>query len=79
MDSLIEYNQFSEFISTMINIRDDELLFEVWLHKCYDKTFNEFKKDIQLSSDAQAGYMDEDDVKTTVKKSKDILSGFTPR
>ena len=79
MDSLIENNQFSEFISTMINIRDDELLFEVWLHKCYDKTFNEFKKDIQLSSDAQAGYMDEDDIKTTVKKSKDILSGFTPR
>ena len=78
MDSLIENNQFSDFISTMINNRNDELLFEVWLHKCYDKTFNEFKASLNTDND-QVEYFSEDEIKTTINKSKDILSGFTPR
>lgn len=78
-DELIESNQFNDFIITLNTKYIEDIEYDLWLHKVYDKSFEEFKKDIQLSSDAQAGYMDEDDVKTTVKKSKDILSGFTPR
>ena len=57
----------------------EDLEYDLWLHKVYDKSFEEFKKDISISRDAQAGYMDEEDVKATVKKSNEILSNFTPQ
>lgn len=57
----------------------EDLEYDLWLHKVYDKSFEEFKKDINISRDAQAGYMNEDDVKATVKKSNEILSNFTPQ
>ena len=57
----------------------EDLEYELWLHKVYDKSFEEVKKDISISRDAQAGYMNEEDVKATVKKSNEILSNFTPQ
>ena len=78
-DELIESNQFNDFIMTLNTKYIEDLEYELWLHKVYDKSFEEFKKDISISRDAQAGYMDEEDVKATVKKSNEILSNFTPQ
>ena len=78
-DELIESNQFNDFIVTLNTKYIEELEYELWLHKVYDKSFEEFKKDISISRDAQAGYMNEEDVKATVKKSNEILSNFTPQ
>ena len=78
-DELIESNQFNDFIMTLNTKYIEDLEYELWLHKVYDKSFEEFKKDISISRDAQAGYMNEDDVKATVKKSNEILSNFTPQ
>ena len=78
-DELIESNQFNDFIVTLNTKYIEDLEYELWLHKVYDKSFEEFKKDISISRDAQAGYMNEDDVKATVKKSNEILSNFTPQ
>ena len=59
----------------------EELEYDVWLHRpeTYGKSFDDFKKDIHLSKDAQIGYMDGEDVKTTLRKSNDILSNFKPQ
>ena len=78
-DELIESNQFNDFIVTLNTKYIEDLEYELWLHKVYDKSFEEFKKDISISRDAQAGYMNEEDVKATVKKSNEILSNFTPQ
>ena len=78
-DELIESNQFNDFIVTLNTKYIEDLEYDLWLHKVYDKSFEEFKKDISISRDAQAGYMNEEDVKTTVKKSNEILSNFTPQ
>lgn len=78
-DELIESNQFNDFIITLNTKYIEDLEYELWLHKVYDKSFEEFKKDISISRDAQAGYMNEEDVKATVKKSNEILSNFTPQ
>jgi len=78
-DELIESNQFNDFIMTLNTKYIEDLEYELWLHKVYDKSFEEFKKDISISRDAQAGYMNEEDVKATVKKSNEILSNFTPQ
>ena len=78
-DELIESNQFNDFIVTLNTKYIEDLEYDLWLHKVYDKSFEEFKKDISISRDAQAGYMNEEDVKATVKKSNEILSNFTPQ
>ena len=78
-DELIESNQFNDFIVTLNTKYIEDLEYNLWLHKVYDKSFEEFKKDISISRDAQAGYMNEEDVKATVKKSNEILSNFTPQ
>ena len=78
-DELIETNQFSDFISTLNDKVIEDLEYELWLHKIYDKSFEQFKKDVIMSRDAQAGYMDENEIKTTVKKSNEILSSFKPQ
>lgn len=76
---LIKNNKFSDFINTLYDKHIEELNYEYWLHRVFDKSYPEFIKEIQLSNDAQRGYMDEEDVKATVNKSKDILSNFTPQ
>ena len=78
-DELIESNQFNDFIVTLNTKYIEDLEYDLWLHKVYDKSFEEFKKDISISRDAQAGYMDEEDVKATVKKANEILSNFKPQ
>ncbi len=78
-NELIESNQFNDFIITLNQKYLDDIEYDLWLHKVYDKSFEEFKKDISISRDAQAGYMNEEDVKATVKKSNEILSNFTPQ
>ena len=78
-DELIESNQFNDFIVTLNTKYIEDLEYELWLHKVYDKSLEEFKKDISISRDAQAGYMNEEDIKATVKTSNEILSNFTPQ
>ena len=78
-DELIESNQFNDFIMTLNTKYIEDLEYELWLHKVYCNSFEELKKDLSISIDAQAGYMNEEDVKATVKKSNEILSNFTPQ
>ena len=76
---LIETNRFNDFINTLHDKYIEELNYEYWLHRVFSKSYPEFKEEIQLSNDAQRGYMDDEDIKTTVNKSKEILSNFTPQ
>lgn len=78
-DNLIENNEFSDYISSVNSKYIEELEYDVWLHKAYNQSFNEFRDNIQLTRDAQSGYMNEEDVKTTIQNSSDILSNFTPQ
>lgn len=79
MDSLIETNQLYDFIDTLMNNHQEDLLFKVWLHKVYDKSFDEFKNESNISDTAQVEYMTEQEVKTTIIKSRNILSNFSPQ
>ena len=76
---LIKNNKFTNFIMNLNEKCIEEDLYEYWLHRVFNKSYPDFKKDIQLSNDAQRGYMDVDEVKTVVQKSNEILSNFTPQ
>lgn len=72
LDELITNNMFSNFIDEFIETQNNEMLWEFFLHKVYDKNFEEFKKGIINSE------VDEVDIEATVQKSFDILKNFVP-
>lgn len=78
-DGLIETNQFADFVDTIKTKYTEDLEYELWLHKVYNKSFDEFKESMRISKEAQNGYMNEDDIKTTIQKSADILGDFNPQ
>lgn len=79
IDSYIENNQLGEFIDDLMNRHKEDLLWEVWIHKVFDKDYEEYKNSLDVSNQAQVEYMTKDEVKTTVNKSKEILSNFKPQ
>ena len=76
---LIENNKFSDFIITLNERYIEEFTYDYWIHKVYDKSYDEFKEEIRLSNDAQRGYMDIEDIKATINNSNEILSNFKPQ
>lgn len=78
LDELIENDMLSDFIDTLLEKYNEDIEMNVWLHKVYDQSFNEFSNSIH-NQDAQLDEMDIEEVKTTVKKSKEILSNFQPQ
>ena len=44
LDNLIENGKFLEFIAELLNDYQEEQLYEFWLHKVHDKSYEEFKK-----------------------------------
>ena len=76
LDTFIENNRFLEFIIEFFNIRNDEMTWDVWLHKVYDQSFEEFKTSIEGIQENKE--VTKEQVGTTIKDSKDILINFNP-
>lgn len=73
LDQLIENNIFSSFIDEFVEIQNNDMMWEFFLHKVYDKSFEEFKNEFKSSEEPT-----ETNVKTTVQKSFDMLNNFVP-
>lgn len=81
MDGMIQADRFPEFVDNFVKTlnqeREEELNLKVWLHKVYDKSFNEFVEELKTDSDNQN--MTASQIETTVTESLDILNNFTPQ
>ena len=44
LDNMITTGRFLEFILELIDIQNDEKIHDVWIHKVFDKSFDDFKK-----------------------------------
>lgn len=77
-DELIENDMLSDFIDTLIEKNNEDLELKIWLHKVYDKSFSEFTSNIH-SQGAHTEAMDEEEAKTTIRKSYEMLSNFQPQ
>lgn len=85
VDSLIENMQFKEYIQFLLNKEAEEknaqMLWEYYLHKVYDKSFNDFKKDMLAKGEGESrknDVMDEAKRNEIINKSNSILNGFVP-
>lgn len=88
LDEVIRNEQFSEWVDMFLNKlnkkqqeKNDQMLWEYYLHKVYDKSFNDFKASIGAdigTGQPSNNVMDEAKKQDIVKKSEDILNSFHP-
>ena len=77
LDGLILTNSLNNFVNEFFNIineeRKEKSQWEFFLHKVYDKSWNEFVNDIEQSENQTPI-----DLGATLVKSKNMLNNFTP-
>lgn len=80
LDEMIRQNRLSEFVFEVNQIHyeeeQDKMLWDVWLHKVFDKGFGEWKRSIQTKVEATT--TSESELEATVTNSKELLNGFNP-
>ena len=79
LDSLIENEMLSDYIDTLNEKAIFDFEFDVWLHKVEGKSFNDWREELHFDVQARNVEMDENELKTTVLKSSDILNSFEPQ
>ena len=72
VDELISNSDFSEWIDSFIESTNEDMIWEMWLHKDYEKSFEDFKNSILKKP------VTEEDLETTVLESKQLLDNFVP-
>lgn len=73
-DVLISSERFSEGVSEIYNLSNEDKEWEFYLHRFIDESFEDFKS----SYPVQSQKMTSEDFETTVNNSKFILQGFKP-
>ena len=76
LDSMLESGCFNEAITQIWNFDQEDINWEYFLHKVWDKAFDEFKNEISSNNELEP--IKEEVIEATVLKSKNILDGFTP-
>lgn len=74
LDEMAKHGRLCEFVREINEIKNEENLWELWLYRVWDKSFEEWKESLTTKT-VQA---EQFDAVTTVKETFDILSGFTP-
>lgn len=79
LDRMIASGRLEEFVKEMIHIHNEEMedktLWDIWLHRIFDKGFDEYKKSLGTHKEAAPT---QEEVKSTVQDSFDLLAGFVP-
>lgn len=77
---MIATGRFSEFVLEVIRMYSEEeeekIIWEMWLHKCLDMSYSDFKNILGMRTEKAAPTRDEQ-VKI-VQHSFDMLKGFNP-
>ena len=76
LDGMIETRRFFEFVREFIDISNNDEIYDLWLHRIFDKGFAEFKNEVL--SNMEMRQEENQDVETTIKNSFEILNNFTP-
>lgn len=74
IDVLISSGRFSEGVSEIYSFSNEDKEWDFFLHKVFDKSFDDFRKETL----SQPQKMTSEDFETTVNNSKSMLQGFVP-
>jgi len=77
---MISMGRFTEFINEFINMyneeQEDKTIWELWLHRVFDKSYEDFR--MALNPKQNKAAPTKEDITSTVCASKDILNSFRP-
>lgn len=73
LDTVILAGRFWDFVLEFLDSQNEKMLWEFYLHKVFDKSFEQFK-----SSVIPKAPVSNEQIETTVKNSMDILQTFNP-
>lgn len=73
LDQIISFGNLSDFISTVWEIRDEEMQWQYFLSKVFDKSFEDFKETLK----PQKG-MSKEEIEATIKDSMAMMDSFIP-
>lgn len=74
LDRMINAGQLSEFIDVIMRKQNEEMEWQYYLHKVFDKSFGDFKRGLQEEEENIAASRDTFDLETTVKETMDIAN-----
>lgn len=72
LDRYLEQHRLSEFIYEVWSIYNEEEIFDIWLHKVDDKSYQDFRDSLIPPKP-----VDDKEVAKTIEDSTNILKGFT--
>lgn len=79
LDAYIKTGCFAEFLLKFEEAYNKELRWEVYLHKVWDKTFNEFEEGVaEETHRIETSHMSESEQENVVLDSVSILQSFQP-
>ena len=61
----------------LLNTLYEDKVWDIWVHKVHDKSFNEFKDSIENTQPAKK--ITNDEIKATILNSKSMLESFAPK
>ena len=77
---MIQQGRLFEFVNELYHIQieeeDNQKLWDIWLHRVFDQTFDDWKK--SLPTQQTNAPTTESKIGATVLNSKNILNGFNP-
>lgn len=73
LDQIIPSGDLSEFISTVWEMRDEEMQWQYFLSKVFDKSFEDFKESLK----PQRG-IPQEEIETAIKDSMVMMDSFIP-
>jgi len=73
LDQIIPTGDLSDFISTVWEIREEEMQWQYFLSKVFDKSFEDFKETMK----PQKG-MTQQEIETTISDSMSMMNTFIP-
>ena len=80
IENMIRSGRFNEFVAKFVKTineeKEEKANWDVWLHKVFEGTYQEFLEGIETSKDNQD--MTEETILDTVKYSMNILNNFSP-
>lgn len=77
LNGVIAAGQLSEFVDLIIKKREEERDWEYYLHKVFDKSFNDFTDDVDREAHDSLARQTFD-VETTLQDSMDLVMNFSP-
>ena len=79
INGMIRTHRLFEFVNKLVDMHNEEekdkALWDVWIHRVFDKSYNEF---VEALNDKPKAAPTQEEIKSIVVETKTMLNGFVP-